>query len=308
MNFTKRFDVQFPSRSEWQDGRVVKDFDLTIYTDGSKMDCGVGAGVFSESLNISKSYRLPNAASVFQAELLAIREACRQIKLHTNELLPGQKIAIFVDSQAAIKAIASVTISSKIVLECRKELASLDGQSTVALIWVPGHSSVYGNEQADELARQGSALHCSLAELVHIPLGAVKANISSIFLEKANLRWTRLTNCVTSRKMWPSYNKAKTTDLLNRTRKDIARLTAITTGHWPIGDHAARLGIPYNTHCRSCNIAAERETITHYLCTCPALARARLQALGKPFFNSLEEVSKKNIKDLTTFLNSTGWI
>ncbi|XP_055858922.1 retrovirus-related Pol polyprotein from type-1 retrotransposable element R1 isoform X1 [Episyrphus balteatus] len=244
LNTVMNCKVSFPSRSDWEEGIVTRGFDTCIFTDGSKMDCGVGSGVYYESLNISKSFRLPNFASVFQAELLAFKEACKLLRVYPNQ---SQNTAILTDSQAAIKAIDSVTTSSKLVQQCREELSLLSGSLTITLIWIPGHSGFEGNEKADELARQGSALHESLAEIVNIPIGVMKGDIFLKYLTKANNRWHNLTSCVISRKIWPTYNKSKTYDLISRPRKDISRIVAVCTGHWPIGEHAAKLGIPHNT-------------------------------------------------------------
>ena len=84
-------------------------FDTTIFTDGSKIECGVGSGIFSGFLNVAKSFRLPDYASVFQAELLAIREACKILKQNPNQ---NRNAASFTDSQAAVKAINSAISSS----------------------------------------------------------------------------------------------------------------------------------------------------------------------------------------------------
>jgi len=48
---------------------------ICFYTDGSKLEGHVGGGVYSEQLDIMKSFRLPDHCSVFQAEVHAIKEA-----------------------------------------------------------------------------------------------------------------------------------------------------------------------------------------------------------------------------------------
>ncbi|XP_055903127.1 uncharacterized protein LOC129939219 [Eupeodes corollae] len=100
LSLSKCFKVIFPSREDWEDDIVSIGFDTTTFTDGLKMECGVGSGIFSESLNVAKSFRLPDFASVFQAELLAIKEACKIVKQNQNG-----NAAIFTDNQAAVKAI-----------------------------------------------------------------------------------------------------------------------------------------------------------------------------------------------------------
>jgi Ribonuclease HI len=66
----------------------------------------------------------------------------------------GRTITIFTDSQAALKALESVTVKSKLVLECLVFLNELATHNSVQLLWVPEHESILGNERADELAKK----------------------------------------------------------------------------------------------------------------------------------------------------------
>jgi ribonuclease HI len=79
---------------------------------------------------------------------VSIREAIPQVKTHPN-IIPRQKVAICTDSQPALKAVISCASHSKLVKECRAELASLEHQLKISLIWVPGHGDIPGNEEAD---------------------------------------------------------------------------------------------------------------------------------------------------------------
>jgi hypothetical protein len=62
------------------------------------------------------------------------------------------------DSQAALKAISSPKVTSGLVAECLDALFALASLNEVTLVWVPGHCGILGNEEADKLARQASAI------------------------------------------------------------------------------------------------------------------------------------------------------
>ncbi|XP_017464533.1 PREDICTED: uncharacterized protein LOC108357952 [Rhagoletis zephyria] len=71
--------TKFASRSDWNQEDFGYLQGLTVFTDGSKMECGVGAGVFIEQYNLKLSFRLPDYAGVFQAETFAIKEAVSSV-------------------------------------------------------------------------------------------------------------------------------------------------------------------------------------------------------------------------------------
>jgi len=52
---------------DWKTGRDQTQH-LNIYTDGSKMEGGVGAGLYCTDAEIGLSYKLPSDSSIFQAE------------------------------------------------------------------------------------------------------------------------------------------------------------------------------------------------------------------------------------------------
>ncbi|GBP00789.1 hypothetical protein EVAR_72925_1 [Eumeta japonica] len=96
--------------------------------------------------------------------------------------------------------------------------------------------------------------------------------------------------------------------LIARSRTDISRLLAVMTGHWLIGVHSGRLGLPFNHYYRSCKDRRKEETVFHFLCECPALAVRKKTFLGRYMFSNLSELSESRIGDLLRYLTATGWI
>ncbi|KAH8283245.1 hypothetical protein KR054_003546, partial [Drosophila jambulina] len=64
----------FMGPNDWKTGQD-HEHHLKIYTDGSKMEGGVGAGIYCTDPEMRLSYKLPSQCSIFQAEVFAIGKA-----------------------------------------------------------------------------------------------------------------------------------------------------------------------------------------------------------------------------------------
>jgi hypothetical protein len=128
---------------------------LIWFTDGSRADSGTWSGIFGLRPNRSFSFPLGKFATVFQTKIYAILQcACENIR----RAYKNKRIFIISYSQATLKVLSGPKVTSGLVAECLDALSVLASLNEVTLAWVPGHCGILGNEEADKLARQASAM------------------------------------------------------------------------------------------------------------------------------------------------------
>jgi ribonuclease HI len=145
--FRRRFLDEFLPRSSW----LTQETSEILPSDGV-----ICAWMFSDTLDISKSYALGSLATVFQTEVYAILDRsnyCRSANMH------NMTICICSDSKAALLALSSYTISSKLLHQYWLSLQDLSNDNRVRLFLVPGHCDIKGNEEVDRLAKMCSNSH-----------------------------------------------------------------------------------------------------------------------------------------------------
>jgi ribonuclease HI len=163
---------------------------IMCFTDGAKLNnASTGAGYCITSphrILETDSFPMGTAPSVFQAELTALFRAA-------EGLLPYAKqgpIVLHSDSQAALLALNSPIITSKLVLATAHalDILALTCSSTVKLTWVKAHAGHAGNVLADSLAKRGAATAtASLDQVIPLP----KSHYSTLIDDEVVLRWNR---------------------------------------------------------------------------------------------------------------------
>ena len=149
--------------------------EVTIYTDGSKIGGKVGSGfvVFRRKKVIFyQNARLPDNATVCQAELYAIFLAGRYIQASLTEKY--KYIRIYSDSQAAILALDKNEINSQLVMDTIQVWELITNRNIhVTLSWIKAHAGHEGNELADTQAKLGAGREIINATTL-VPWGSVK--------------------------------------------------------------------------------------------------------------------------------------
>ncbi|XP_055623311.1 uncharacterized protein LOC129766737 [Toxorhynchites rutilus septentrionalis] len=113
-----------------------------VYTNGSVTDDASAIGILD--CNAKTSMRVPNEFSIFSCEALAI-------KLELESVTNADSVVVCSDSASVLKAVEGGTIKHPIIQEIEEHLRG----SSAILCWIPGHTGIPGNEEADRLANEG---------------------------------------------------------------------------------------------------------------------------------------------------------
>ena len=263
--FSNRYRVTIPERSAWENNQRPYDvkWELIVYTDGSRKNGLTGAGWINAVDEASFAVlRLGGQATVFQAEVYAIENCATKL---VHQKIKGRSIAICSDSQAALKALDSTTVSTVLVGRCRDRLNALvEMGNAVRLIWCPGHSGIQGNERADQLANQGSDLDRTRKDpTTPVALATFRTAVRKWIADEWEKKWQDpAIGCRQSKEflgMEPPYKKSK--DLINCSRQDARHLTGILTGHINLNGHLETIGVIDSAMCSFCQ--QERESSKH---------------------------------------------
>ena len=302
---------------------------LLFYTDGSKTPDGIGAGFAvyqmdsaQKSFNLihSDSFKLPDYATVFQAEVEAINQGARfaleitkptQSNLSLYGDLRLHELFFIGDNRASLYAISNHLAKSNIVLNCTTNLSQLNKTHKVTLHWIKAHSGHDGNERADYLAKQGTtipipqtppALNPKLLP-TPIPLSHVKSTCKLQSTKTWNLQWADSSHCRQTKIFFPEVDTAKSGHLLRLNRNNFGRAIRWLTGHCFLNRHNHLLN-PADTpnpQCRLCDF--EQETSSHIICQCEALSHTRYFHFQDLF---LPLAPIPYIKQLTNYLDDSN--
>ena len=238
---------------------------VSVFTDGSKCDTGVGFGVVFPSF--CRGGSLPMVASVFTAELSAIVLALRIIFT-----LPVNSFTIFSDSQGALSALKSCHIIHPLVLSAFEWLYLLFNRGyLIDFCWVPGHVGVSGNERADRLAREAAARRATQGPVPCTDLfPKIRESIISIWQERWDAHAATAKMGEVTRTVSPRWNYASVRD--RRSQSVLARLRI---GHTRLTHSYLMSGDP-QPFCDDCLVPI---TVRHLLVECPSLVELRQRFL-----------------------------
>ena len=164
---------------------------------------------FSQNTRIfSDSYKLPDYATVFQAEIYAIQRAA-EYALSEIGTYGFKYVKILTDSQASMLALNKTEIKSKLVLETLEQLETLATMCRkVTITWVKAHVNITGNEMADEAAKEGTTKQLQLTTLAP-PENILKDTLKATFMTYGKLTGLTLMLTGTQNSFTPAQTKTR---------------------------------------------------------------------------------------------------
>ena len=252
-----------------------------VYTDGSKYNCRVGSGYAiykGKTLIQTGSFRLPDHATVFQAEITAISKAASDILQRNTEEM--KYIKFYVDSQAALKALANPIIKTKSVAEAVQSLETLASKvRRLSLQWIPAHRGLFGNTTADDLAKAGASNN-SPASMLQVlkPAAAFKMEIKQFIYKLWKQEWTNDNQYAHAKAFYDGPDSLKARYVYKLARLELGRFARLITGHNNLNAFQTRIGLWGSKKCRLCQISDE--TFIHWATDCPCLRQLRINHFG----------------------------
>ena len=278
---------------------------INIYTDGSKTSsgCGYGYTIKNHSIKQQGYGHLGKISTVFQAEITAIEMAAT----HLMSLNPiGKIIKIFVDSQAAIKAVSSYTVDSICVQRAKKSLNLLGTENHVEIFWVPAHVGHRGNEVADRLAKLGSSMNNKYIiypePYLPVPISYINNIISDWATKEHQKRWSKPPDprfCRQTRMFIKHVSSKIWKHIQNRGRKYVMYTCQILTGHAGTNKHLFRMNLVDKPDCEMCGF--HEETVEHLIGYCPKYNKLRYEVFGNNTVTA-KDFHKLSLREIFTFM------
>lgn len=268
---------------------------VKYYTDGSKMNEGVGCALVSGT-NISYGFRLNDRCSIFTAELYALLKSLQHIEGRTEK-----QFLICTDSLSSVQAMDDLYSSNPLVQNILTLLTNITSKNVkLEICWIPGHVGIKGNELADEAAKL--AVTKATVDDKRMTHSDLKLHFKSTLARGFQKLWDNETN-----------NKLKTikptvepwdSSRRNNRREEVI-LTRLRIGHTLI-THSFLFSLEQTPpRCATCN---ETLTVRHILLDCSKYQVARRHYSLETTISDVLADDSRRIDKLFKFLREIDFI
>jgi len=230
-----------------------------------------------------------------------------------------------VDNQTAIRALVTLDCGpSHYLLDAfHDELTTFhrrNPHAQVTVHWIPGHTGVRGNEEADGEAKRAADGNVSnrkdLPKILQRELPASRTSTLKAFRKELHDRHDKMFTTSARYSSFHSITRATATKSSREFRrlayglpkKLTSILVQLRTGHIGLNKHLFRIGKTTSPLCPCCG--RHPETVMHFVLQCPAhrMARERMLKLLGRRQTTLHELltDRKALKPLFRYVRDTG--
>ena len=159
----------------------------------------------------SESHAIPTRlfSSNYRAEIAALEEAASILKNHSKT--SKYRVVLLTDAKSVLQALTSA--KCPLIEQLLEVLCQLHSIALTVVQWIPGHSNIPGNDQADSLAKEG-------AKFPQIENDLDLPEIKTITKSTIRQRWN---------KEHPNYSRQDLYHLLSRPEQ--VTIFRLRTGH-----------------------------------------------------------------------------
>ena len=236
-----------------------------IFTDGSKVgDCTSNA-IFCNWDSHVIQHRLKNNTSIYNAELHAVFQALLHIKeqkLH--------KTMICTDSRSVVQSLLNSSPLSSLLIQIHNLHQELDNNGAhIPFTLIPGHSNIFGNMQADRLAKEALCLN----RITDIPIDyqSIKSCIRQAITKYWQIQWTNTARATQLRRIKPLVEKWSSAN--RDVRQEEKVLARLRLGH-TLYTHGYIYSRDARPICRNCQ---RPQTVEHIVLECSIYRGQRIK-------------------------------
>ena len=245
-----------------------------IYTDGSKFPNGVGSAAVSMNSNCVAT--LPKEASIYSAELHAVKMAVDSITRVIRTSEQYTQSVIFTDSKSTVDSLNANNDHPVVRYIIHKIFDATLRGTHIEICWIPCHVDIIGNDKADQKAKAAANRQ---PELIPIYYKDYFPTLKTAFLKQRNTTWQNLPRQPKLRTIrpdlepWPpmQYINRRCQVIMNRLRMGHTRFT-----HGYLMD--SNMGPPVPPMCHFC--AQDLLSVNHIFTMCAALNTSRIRHFG----------------------------
>ena len=253
---------------------ITNDNVTQIFTDGSKSPNKVSVGtaciVPESDYHLSRS--LDKIASIYTAESLALYDALKYTLLDKskNYNIYSDSLSNLLNlSKSSLKVSQNFyNIKSK---EAYLQFLSNNNETQVHLFWVPSHKNIFGNELADNVAKQATEnppmnLKIPHADLYPLLKSRFLTQTHNTLLQESESKGKKYFECYFEKKRKPWFEG------FGLSRQDIVQINRCRADHYHLNYSLHRMNLIDDP---SCPCGNETQDLDHIIWQCPTYDEER---------------------------------